>query len=111
MDAYHFFFFYFLLKIWNHERLGGTLTHESSIDLKRCHSREMLKRKTKEEITVSTSMRVSSPHMDVHPDWLSGKEIEHFLSMNRFTRGFINATIAKLLLSVKSTANRGTREC
>lgn len=38
-------------------------THESSIDLKRCHSWEMFKRKTKEEITVSSSMRVSSLHV------------------------------------------------
>lgn len=37
-------------------------THESSIDLERCHSRKMFKRKTKEEITVSSSMRVSSLH-------------------------------------------------
>lgn len=42
--------------------LGRKSTHESPIDLKLCHSWKMFKRKTKEEITVSSSMRVSSLH-------------------------------------------------
>ena len=65
--SFFFFFFFSFFKDTKSRTndwtiLGRKSTHESPIDLKLCHSWKMFKRKTKEEITVSSSMRVSSLH-------------------------------------------------
>lgn len=64
---FRFLFFFFLKDTKSRTNdwtiLGRKSTHESPIDLKLCHSWKMFKRKTKEEITVSSSMRVSSLHV------------------------------------------------